>query len=41
MAELLELERRPDGVAVVTLRNGKVNALSGALVGELHPSPRS
>ncbi len=36
MAELLELERRPDGVAVVTLRNGKVNALSGALVGELH-----
>jgi enoyl-CoA hydratase len=36
MAELLELERRDDGVAVVTLRNGKVNALSGALVSELH-----
>jgi enoyl-CoA hydratase len=32
---LLTLERRPDGVAVVTLANGKVNALSGALVGEV------
>ena len=40
MAELLELERRPDGVAVVTLRNGKVNALSGALVGELHETAK-
>ena len=35
MYELLTLERRDDGVAVVTLRNGKVNALSGALLGEL------
>ncbi len=34
--ELLELERRDDGVAVITLANGKVNALSGRLVGELH-----
>ncbi len=33
--ELLQLERRDDGVAVITLANGKVNALSGALVGEL------
>jgi enoyl-CoA hydratase len=32
---LVELERRPDGVAVVTLANGKVNALSRALLGEL------
>ena len=32
MAELLHLERRDDGVAVVTLANGKVNALSGALL---------
>ncbi len=31
----VELERRDDGVAVVTLANGKVNALSGAVVGEL------
>ncbi len=36
MGELLDLERRDDGVAVLTLRNGKVNALSGALVAELH-----
>ncbi len=35
MYELLTLERRDDGVAVVTLRNGKVNALSAALLGEL------
>ena len=35
MAELLTLERRDDGVAVVTLANGKVNALSGALLAEL------
>jgi enoyl-CoA hydratase len=35
MYELLTLERREDGVAVVTLRNGKVNALSQALLGEL------
>jgi enoyl-CoA hydratase len=30
------LERRDDGVAVVTLNNGKVNALSGAVVAALH-----
>jgi enoyl-CoA hydratase len=30
------LERREDGVAVVTLNNGKVNALSGAVVAALH-----
>jgi enoyl-CoA hydratase len=36
MAELLTLERRDDGVAVVTLANGKVNALSQALLRELH-----
>ncbi len=35
MAELLDLDRRDDGVAVLTLRNGKVNALSGALVSEI------
>jgi enoyl-CoA hydratase len=34
-APLVLLERRPDGVAVVTLRNPKVNALSRALLGEL------
>lgn len=33
--ELLTLERRDDGVAVVTLANGKVNALSRELLGEL------
>ncbi|MBA3286953.1 MAG: enoyl-CoA hydratase/isomerase family protein [Acidimicrobiia bacterium] len=35
MAELLDVQTR-DGVAVVTLRNGKVNALSTALVAEIH-----
>jgi enoyl-CoA hydratase/carnithine racemase len=35
MYEVLSLQRRDDGVAVVTLRNGKVNALSAALLGEL------
>lgn len=30
------LERRDDGVAVVTLNNGKVNALSSAVVGAIH-----
>ena len=34
--ELLTLERGVDGVAVVTLANGKVNALSLELVAELH-----
>lgn len=33
--ELLTLERRDDGVAVLTLANGKVNALSGELVEEI------
>jgi enoyl-CoA hydratase/carnithine racemase len=33
---LVLLERRDDGVAVVTLNNGKVNALSGAVVDALH-----
>ncbi len=32
---LVELERTADGVAVVRLNNGKVNALSQALLGEL------
>jgi enoyl-CoA hydratase/carnithine racemase len=33
--ELVRLERRDDGVAVLTLDNPKVNALSGALIGRL------
>ena len=33
---VVSLERRDDGVAVVTLHNGKVNALSGAVVAGLH-----
>jgi len=33
---LVLLDRREDGVALVTLNNGKVNALSGALVSALH-----
>lgn len=33
--ELLTLERHDNGVAVLTLTNGKVNALSGALVAEI------
>jgi len=41
MAELLTLERRDDGVAVVTLANGKVNALSGALLRELREAAES
>jgi enoyl-CoA hydratase len=35
MGELVLLERRDDGVAVVTLNNPKVNALSRELLGEL------
>jgi enoyl-CoA hydratase len=35
MADLVLLERRDDGVAVVTLNNPKVNALSQALLGQL------
>ena len=34
--ELLTLERGVDDVAVITLSNGKVNALSGELVAEIH-----
>jgi enoyl-CoA hydratase/carnithine racemase len=33
---MIDLQRRDDGVAVVTLSNGKVNALSRALLAELH-----
>jgi len=35
MAELLTLELRPDGVALITLANGKVNALSTELLAEI------
>jgi enoyl-CoA hydratase/carnithine racemase len=35
MADLVLLERREDGVAVITLNNPKVNALSGALIDQL------
>ena len=35
MAELLTLDRRSDGVALITLSNGKVNALSTGLLGEI------
>ena len=35
MADLLTLERRPDGVALITLANGKVNALSTELLAEI------
>ena len=34
--QLVRLERRDDGVAVVTLDNPKVNALSRALLAKLH-----
>lgn len=34
--DVVLLERRDDGVAVVTLNNGKVNALSGAVVQAIH-----
>jgi enoyl-CoA hydratase/carnithine racemase len=36
MSELVHLERRPDGVAVVTLDNPKVNALKSDLLDQLH-----
>jgi enoyl-CoA hydratase/carnithine racemase len=36
MAELVHVEQRDDGVAVITLDNPKVNALSGALLRQLH-----
>lgn len=35
MGELVLVERRPDGVAVVTLNNPKVNALSQAVLADL------
>ncbi len=35
-ADLVLLDRRDDGVAVVTLNHGKVNALSGAVTRRLH-----
>ena len=35
MGELVLVERRSDGVAVITLNNPKVNALSRAVLGEL------
>ncbi len=35
-SDLVLLERRDDGVAVVTLNHGKVNALSSAVIGRLH-----
>jgi enoyl-CoA hydratase/carnithine racemase len=35
MGELVLVDRRPDGVAVVTLNNPKVNALSQAVLAEL------
>jgi enoyl-CoA hydratase/carnithine racemase len=38
---LVLLERRDDGVAVVTLHNGKVNALSGAVVAALRDTARA
>src|SRR6476620_344282 len=36
MEELVHLERRDDGVAVITRDNPRVNALSGALLRRLH-----
>lgn len=36
MGELVLVERRADGVAVITLNNPKVNALSQALLADLH-----
>ena len=35
MGDVVELQRRHDGVAVVTLQNGKVNALSSQVLTEL------
>ncbi len=40
MDSLVLLERRPDGVAVVTLNNPKVNALSQAVLERLHAVAR-
>ena len=41
MAELVLVDRRDDGVAVVTLNNPKVNALSQAVLKELHAAARA
>ena len=38
---VVELERRADGVAVITLANGKVNALSSAVVAGLRDAARA
>ncbi len=38
--ELVHLDRRDDGVAVITLDHPKVNALSGALLDQLHAVAR-
>jgi enoyl-CoA hydratase len=40
MAGLVKLERRDDGVAVITLANPKVNALSQELLADLHATVR-
>ena len=40
-AGVVELERRDDGVAVITLANGKVNALSSAVVAGLRDVARA
>ena len=40
MSDLVLLERRPDGVAVITLNNPKVNALSVGLLACLHEIAR-
>ena len=40
MAELLTLERHADGVALITLANGKVNALSTELLGEIRATAK-
>ncbi len=39
--ELVHVERRDDGVAVLRLDNPKVNALSGALLGQLEAAARA
>lgn len=41
MADLVHLERRDDGVAVITLDHPKVNALSSALLHQLRDAARS
>ena len=41
MADLVHLERRDDGVAVITLDNPKVNALSSGLLHQLRDAARA